>query len=517
MADLWPNFEPLKEDPFYLTCTICAKKFKGWKRSTLEEHLKTKHSIKMLPKPSQPINNFPKSTIKWCDKEEKKHLNDQVKKLYLCTICQEQFGKIEELTKHYSSVHEEEKPLNDQAKKLYLCTICQEKFAYIEELTGHYSSVHVEPIFDQSPPRHKIQKSSSEAVILTRSKRRSLTYKKIQIDMLMRLPHIGKQIFDSVDNSSLLKCKETSRSWYDFIDEQKFSWVRIIQKYVKESNKNYTECPKHWCKLFRKSSVKQVKYFASEIHEDVSYARKHGFTYLSHEGKDLTPLHFAVMYDSDIIKGIVKGFLEVEKDKNPRDKDGNTPLHTAARNGNLDVTQLIIETIEDKNPKNNHGETPLHKASFDGNIKIVELILKSISDKNPVNQFMQTPLHNAALTGRLDIFKLIFNSVGKKNPKDFIGNTPLHKAADGGSGSCIRCHPEYPMRKENYNHPEICKLILDNVEEKSTENRFGKTPLLLAIESNHTSVIDILTPKYVKKRKTNENQNSSKAKRLKKK
>ena len=368
-----------------------------------------------------------------------------------------------------------------------------------------------------------MQKSSSESVILTRSKKRSLTYKRIQIDMLMRLPHIGKQIFDSVDNSSLLKCKETSRSWYDFIDEQKFSWVRIIQKYVKESNKNYTECPKHWHKLFRKSSVEQVKYFASKIHEDVSYARKHGFTYLSHEGKELTPLHFAVMftrsYDSDIIKGMIKGFLEVEKDKNSRDKDGNTPLHTAARNGNLDITQLIIETIEDKNPTNNRGETPLHKASFYGNIKIVELILKNVSDKNPADQFMGTPLHNAALTGRLDIFKLIFDSVEKKNPKDYFGNTPLHKAADGGQGSgpCIRCHPEYPMRKEDYNHPEICKLILDNVEEKSTENRLGKTPLLLAIESNHTSVIDILTPKYVKKRKTNENQNSSKAKRLKKK
>ena len=193
MADLWQYFESLKEDPFYLTCTICAKKFKGWKRSTLEEHLKIKHSIKVLTKTSLPMNHFSKTTIEWFDKMEKKHLNDQVKNLYLCTICQEQFGEIEELCEHYSSFHEEEKPINDQAKKLYLCTICQEKFADIEELTGHYSLVHVEPVFDQSLPRHKIQKSSLEAVIMTRSKRRSLTYKKVQIDMLMRLPHIGKQ------------------------------------------------------------------------------------------------------------------------------------------------------------------------------------------------------------------------------------------------------------------------------------------------------------------------------------
>ena len=98
------------------------------------------------------------------------------------------------------------------------------------------------------------------------------------------------------------------------------------------------------------------------------------------------------------------------------------------------------------------------------------MILKNISDKNPGNQYMQTPLHYAAITGRLDIFKLIFNSVEKKNPKDFIGNTPLHKAAAGGidNPTCIRCPPEHSIGKENYNHPEICRLILDNVEEKST-------------------------------------------------
>ena len=91
----------------------------------------------------------------------------------------------------------------------------------------------------------------------------------------------------------------------------------------------------------------------------------------------------------------------------------------------------------------------------------------------------------------MDIFKLIFYSVEKKNPKDFIGNTPLHKAAAGGidNPTCIRCPPEHSIGKENYNHPEICRLILDNVEEKSTENRSGKTALMLAIESNHTSVI----------------------------
>ena len=61
MADLWQYFEPLKEIPFYLTCTICKLKFNGRKRSTLEEHLETKHNLKVLPKQSDPVNKLPKS------------------------------------------------------------------------------------------------------------------------------------------------------------------------------------------------------------------------------------------------------------------------------------------------------------------------------------------------------------------------------------------------------------------------------------------------------------------------
>ena len=466
MADLWQYFEPLKEDPFYLTCTICKLKFKGWKRSTLEEHLKTKHNLKVLTKQSDPVNKLPKSANA------------------------AKFDLVNNL------------PKSTNAAKYMLR---HEEFLFLTE--KHIPSFKLD--FDQSLPRHKAQKANSEAVILTRSKKRTQTYKKIQIDMLLRLPHIGAQIFDSVDNSSLLKCKEASRPWYDFINEQKFSWVCIIQKYVKESNKNYTECPKHWQKLFRKRSVEQVKYLANRMHTDIAYKRKNGFTILSHEGKEFTPLHFAAKFthswDSDIIKGIIKGFLEIEKEKNPRDKDGNTPLHMTVGTGNLDITQVILAAIEDKNPKNNNGETPLHSASFNGNVEIVELILKNVIDKSPFDRFRQTPLHNAALTGRFDIFELIFNSVEEKykNPKDHIGNTPLHKAAYGGAW------------KGKYKHPEICRLILKNLEEKNPQNREGKTPLLLAIESNHSSVIDILTPKYIKKRKTNEEQNSSKAKRLK--
>jgi ankyrin repeat protein len=57
--------------------------------------------------------------------------------------------------------------------------------------------------------------------------------------------------------------------------------------------------------------------------------------------------------------------------------------------------------VEDINPKNENGNTPLHRAALSDSIcakEIVELILKNVVEKNPVNAVGITPLHNASLS-----------------------------------------------------------------------------------------------------------------------
>ena len=68
----------------------------------------------------------------------------QEEKLFKCSICENEFAKIEELAKHISSVHEEKKPQNESMEKLFKCSICEDEFAKIEELAQHISSVHEE-------------------------------------------------------------------------------------------------------------------------------------------------------------------------------------------------------------------------------------------------------------------------------------------------------------------------------------------------------------------------------------
>jgi ankyrin repeat protein len=61
-------------------------------------------------------------------------------------------------------------------------------------------------------------------------------------------------------------------------------------------------------------------------------------------------------------------------DKNPEDKFGFTPLHSAAVHGNLEVVKLLMDHAKVKNPGDKTGKTPLHYAAKNGNREIVKWI-----------------------------------------------------------------------------------------------------------------------------------------------
>ena len=47
-----------------------------------------------------------------------------------------------------------------------------------------------------------------------------------------RLEHISEQIFDQLDNKSLVDCMEVCPDWYHFLRDQKFLNIRMILKKV---------------------------------------------------------------------------------------------------------------------------------------------------------------------------------------------------------------------------------------------------------------------------------------------
>ena len=52
-------------------------------------------------------------------------------------------------------------------------------------------------------------------------------------DFSLRFPLLAESIFDCLDNQSLVKCKEISKEWNDFLRISKFLLVRKIQETMK--------------------------------------------------------------------------------------------------------------------------------------------------------------------------------------------------------------------------------------------------------------------------------------------
>ena len=82
-----------------------------------------------------------------------------------------------------------------------------------------------------------------------------------------RFPHLAERIFDQVDqvdqvdDQSLDNCKEISVEVQEYLDNERFFWVRIIKKY-QEKLKDF---PKLWKPVIVKTPTEIVKQIAIAV------------------------------------------------------------------------------------------------------------------------------------------------------------------------------------------------------------------------------------------------------------
>ena len=55
-------------------------------------------------------------------------------------------------------------------------------------------------------------------------------------EILWRFPHIGTQILEKLDKSSLVSCRKISTWWKKFVDHDKTLWIQQIQEHISISN-----------------------------------------------------------------------------------------------------------------------------------------------------------------------------------------------------------------------------------------------------------------------------------------
>ena len=144
----------------------------------------------------------------------------------------------------------------------------------------------------------------------------------------------------------------------------------------------------------------------------------------------------------DIFKVLVETALDTKLDLNAKDIYGNTVLHLACSDGNMEVVSFLLDNIDkgiNVNALNDRGCTPFITAFQYGHHHIVNFMLQSAKDKkidvNVTNDHGQTVLHLCAMTLDNIMIRILLEHVGnglKIDARDDYGCTPLHYACKKG-------------------------------------------------------------------------------------
>lgn len=77
------------------------------------------------------------------------------------------------------------------------------------------------------------------------------------------------------------------------------------------------------------------------------------------------------------------------------DKNANTPLHIAVKNGSEQALIFLLQWNINPNIQNNEGKTPLHSAVINHKVRIVKKLLQNGANKNIKDYANKTPVQYA--------------------------------------------------------------------------------------------------------------------------
>ena len=244
-------------------------------------------------------------------------------------------------------------------------------------------------------------------------------------EIFWRFPHLGTQILEKLDNTSLVKCREISAWWKKFVDSDKTIWIQQIQERISLSNP-----------LVKKTLQKEKH----ETLQELANSSKKSF--------DSAIIRFDNNKEKPTTLELLPPLLFESRKRNLQDKDIKDD------NTSLMLVKLIINNLEDKNPWLGVRNALTLAAQY-GNMEVYELISKDLEDKNPRDRYGETPLHNAVRYGRYEICQFITKNTENLESLDILGNTPLQLA-------------------EQRRYKEISKLLKTSIEEQKEVARKSK-------------------------------------------
>ncbi|MBJ6985069.1 ankyrin repeat domain-containing protein [Luteimonas sp. MC1750] len=192
---------------------------------------------------------------------------------------------------------------------------------------------------------------------------------------------------------------------------------------------------------------------------------------IAHAG--LTPLLAATRDSWHGRPEAVMTLLANGADPRAADRDGNTPLHHAARSSDPGVAALLRDAAAELDARNAEGVTPLGIACGSGNWRLARFLLERGARTEPEDG--SPPLLAAAGGDDDDAagVALLLRHKARVDARDARGRSALHEAALAG-------------------HVEIIGALLDARADPDARDSTGRTPLLDAAGGGHAAALDRL-------------------------
>ena len=174
------------------------------------------------------------------------------------------------------------------------------------------------------------------------------------------IPHVGEQIFESIETEGLIKCLKVSETW------------KILAENV---------LIKRWKgKMFKACENGQTK--VVQLLLERCNSEESGLNTKDNYGR--TTLMIACLNGHTDVVQLLLDNSERNIDLNARDKGGMTALMIACIHGHKDVVQLLLDNSErniDLNARNRWGETSFIFACKYGHKDVVKLLVEHSKTK----------------------------------------------------------------------------------------------------------------------------------------
>ncbi|KAJ5387866.1 hypothetical protein N7509_010407 [Penicillium cosmopolitanum] len=180
-----------------------------------------------------------------------------------------------------------------------------------------------------------------------------------------------------------------------------------------------------------------------------------------------TVLHMAAAANLvDVMKSVLLLDVEIQ------DKEGNTPLHFAARVGNITAGKILHERGADRETKNHQGTTPLIEAASCGKLEFVKWLLDEGVEAETAGA-RGGALHAAAKEGHNLIVEILLGAGADPNAQADIQGNALQAAAYNG-------------------HSKTIKILLDAGADPNAQGEYGDALQSAVLGAENIEIIKLL-------------------------